>query len=767
MSGVELLAPAGQWECLIAAVQNGADAVYLGGKGLNARKGAGNFDAEELKRASDYLHERGKKLYVTVNTIVKQREFGELEQVARELAACHADAAIVQDFGVCEALGQMVPGLRLHASTQMAVCNRQGAEYLKKRGFERAVLAREMPLEEIRACSEAGIETEVFCHGALCVACSGQCLFSSMVGGRSGNRGMCAQPCRMEYSLSGAARVSGYLLSPKDLMTAPILGEIVSAGASSLKIEGRLKRPEYVAIVTRIYRKLLDGAPFTEKDEDELKQIFNRGGFTQGYLRGVSDGSFLSVKRPSHWGIRAGESKDSKTITLERDISAQDAAAIRPENGEDVPVHLNGSKGMRVQNPARLKGEVYLMSSASQLSDAKESYRVEKQMVRLSARLEARVGKALSLTLSDGKAVQSVSGEKVEQAQSKKADPARVREQLSKTGGTCYSIEDAVIDMDEDAFVPVSEINRLRREALEMLGKKRIELRSGATGSVREYDFPDALLAAREKPGLSVMGSDILTLRACLQEGADDAIYFPADLREEALEKADIRGLFIHLPAVCSGSDLEVLNRFCLKHSAEEKGVYLSNIGQMGLDWPGEKRFGFELNLCNTGALSFLNISDERYIPSVELTAAETSALGGNQELVVYGRLPLMHLRHCPLNAARGGELHAACRACDEAKEGKRLNDCFLTDRMKAVFPLRRTASDSGCIIDVLNSVPLELSGQLKRLPACKSYLILLSVESRDEAIIITRRYRRLADAGESEAANGKYTTGHYFRPIE
>ena len=273
---------------------------------------------------------------------------------------------------VNRSFSQMVPGLRLHASTQMAVSSAQGAEYLKKRGFERAVLAREMDLDEIRKSAETGIEIEVFCHGALCVACSGLCLFSSLVGGRSGNRGACAQPCRMEYMLNGARQASGYLLSPKDLMSAGFLDKLAGAGVKSLKIEGRLKRPEYVAVVTGIYRRLLDGDDFTPEDEEKLRQIFNRGGFTRGYAEGIRDAEFLSVRRPSHWGVGVGRAVSARQIRLTKDVLNADTLVVRPEKGEDVPVRLQGAAGLSVKNPSSVTGELIRLTSEKQMEEAAE-----------------------------------------------------------------------------------------------------------------------------------------------------------------------------------------------------------------------------------------------------------------------------------------------------------------------------------------------------------------------------------------------------------
>ena len=278
---MELLSPAGNREALIAAIACGADAVYLGYTAFGARSYAGNFDADGLHEAVEYAHERGKKIYVTVNTLVKQCETDDLCDVLDLLSGVHVDAVLVQDMGAVRIIQEHYPQLVLHASTQMTINNAQGAQLMKNMGFARVVPARECSLEELRKMADIGIEVEAFAHGALCVAVSGQCLFSSMIGGRSGNRGRCAQPCRLPYSLGDGT--SGYLLSTKDLMLIDRIPELRDAGVYSFKLEGRMKRPEYVGVITQAYREALDAAEAhveyhpSQATIEGLRQVFNRG----------------------------------------------------------------------------------------------------------------------------------------------------------------------------------------------------------------------------------------------------------------------------------------------------------------------------------------------------------------------------------------------------------------------------------------------------------------------------------------------------------
>ncbi|MBR1560917.1 MAG: U32 family peptidase, partial [Clostridia bacterium] len=305
---MELLAPAGDMDALRAAVQNGADAVYLGTGSFNARRHAGNFDGEALKRAVDYCHLRDVRVHVTLNTLTRQDELPALFDTIRLINESGADAVIVQDFGAARAVRQMAPDIELHASTQMAAHNVQAARFLRGQGFGRVVLARECTFEDMAACAATGIDVEAFVHGALCVACSGQCLMSSLVGGRSGNRGLCAQPCRLPWRLDGR---EGYLLSTRDLCGIDDLARLRDAGVASLKIEGRLKRAEYVAVTVAAYRRALDalydGVPFdTNAARDDLRQMFNRGGFTRGYGAGVREDALMFPDRPNHLGVAAG-----------------------------------------------------------------------------------------------------------------------------------------------------------------------------------------------------------------------------------------------------------------------------------------------------------------------------------------------------------------------------------------------------------------------------------------------------------------------------
>ncbi|HET8685709.1 MAG TPA: peptidase U32 family protein, partial [Methanosarcina sp.] len=366
----ELLAPAGGMEAFVAAVENGADAVYLGARAFSARGYASNFSEKELEEAIDYAHLRGAKVYVTVNTLLKEEEVEHALKLLSCLREMGTDAVIVQDLGLISLAGKYLPDLPLHASTQMTLHNSEGVEFAKKMGMERVVLSRECSLEEIKRIKEkTGTEIEVFIHGALCISYSGQCLLSSLIGGRSGNRGFCAQPCRKKYRLYCEGKpiktTGSYLLSPKDLNTTSGLGALIEAGVESFKIEGRMKRPEYVAGVVRIYRRLIDRylenpAEYfvSEEEQETLTQLFNRG-FTQGYFFENPRWELMSRENPHNRGVPAGtvtgyDRRSNRIfVRLSRPLRLGDGIMV--ENAETRPE----DKGKIISSMYTGKGPVY------------------------------------------------------------------------------------------------------------------------------------------------------------------------------------------------------------------------------------------------------------------------------------------------------------------------------------------------------------------------------------------------------------------------
>lgn len=800
MNKPELLAPAGGQDALIAAIQSGADAVYLGAGSFNARQSADNFSGNTLASAIRYAHERNARVHVTLNTLVREDEQTALIQAIEQIASAGADAVLVQDFGVARLVREIAPELPLHASTQMAAHNRAAVEFLAKQGFARAVLAREMTLDEIRACANLGIETEVFVHGALCVACSGQCLFSSLVGGRSGNRGRCAQPCRLPYRMDGR---EGYLLSTRDLCAIEKLDALAEAGVASLKIEGRLKRPEYVSTVVRAYRSALDHKICPDESTIEsLGQMFNRGGFTEGYLPGVTDTQLIYAARPNHLGVTVGKCSQNGKICLTADLGPADVLALRnpPKHSDiraesavqtstlrhdcmealaaDRPVKLSGRAGETIACPDAKKGDYLIrLVSERQMQDARTFCAGEHRAIRLNARLKLRVGQRLELTVfpeNENDEIHTVTafGDPVERAQSRGADPSRVRAQLEKTGGTAYCMGKIELDMDSDAFCPVSALNAIRRDALEQLSALR-------------QPKPYALYAPKplepiahsipKTPEIMVESANPAVLRRAMQSGAAGAIFSPEDVRMDALNAAlEVlpEKFFLAPPMVLGERSLEALNAWANAHSDRLAGAYLTNIGQFNFPWHGEIRADFSLNAANRKAVRQLREwGANRIAPSVELTAGQIALLDGALELIVHGYLPLMQLRHCPYRTTHNlpGK-HESCRRCDSTQDP--VTGKTLIDRTGAQFTLRRVATDEGCIVRIMNSVPLMLLKRANRLPKADAWRIMTEDEGEVESLI--RLYSLAARNADfkSDPDWAKYeslaaTTGHFFRGVE
>ena len=771
----ELLAPAGSAAAMVAAVQCGADAIYLGAGDFNARKNADNFGGE-LDSAVGYCHARNVKAYVTLNTMVRQDELGRLEKTISEICLSGADGVIVQDLGTARAVRQMAPTLPLHASTQMAVHNPQGVEFLVKQGFDRVVLAREMTYKEIAACANMGAELEVFVHGALCVSCSGQCLLSSLIGGRSGNRGLCAQPCRMKYHMDES---EGYLLSTRDLCGLDGLQELMEAGADSLKIEGRLKRAEYVAQTVGTYREAVDsilkGASFDmENSKQQLRQMFNRGGFTRGYGFGVEDVELMYHARPNHLGVQIGSGRKNGEIILDDAIDAKDVLALRRSGSDDIPVHAqNAPAGSLRMTEARKGDQLIRLVSQAQMKACQEAFAGEKKKFPLDMQLELRVGQPARLRISDGIFSVSCEGEDVQEAKSRPADPERIRSQMEKLGDTPFFIRSYDAGIDAKAYLPVSALNALRRNAVEQL----FILRMGKPHECAPMALPESIRNAKVKPGIIAQSSDPEILVRALSSGADYAAYAPMDIRTDALD-GDLARLpkqfDLVLPPVMAQGTLNILNAWAKANAQRIRRTLISNIGQMALSWPGVLFGDMRLNIANS--LSVQQLAEWNfagYTPSIELNRSQIDAFGGNKELIVYGSIPLMHLRHCPIRTT--GKIkgrHADCRRCDRCSADEAISSKVLTDRMGAAFPLRRVASDEGCVIQLLNSAKLMLLRKHASLPACGGWRLLLDADDPVEAVV---RLHRAAIDGEDVRLHPDWhilnemntTTGHYFRGAE
>lgn len=503
---IELLAPAGSVESLISAVQNGADAVYIGGKIFNARINANNFDDKRMTAAIDYAHLRGVKVFVTMNTLIKDEELIEALRYAKLIYEAGADALIIQDLGFGSLVRDMLPDFELHLSTQATISDRQSFEVAKKLGYKRIVLSRELSLDEIKEISDIDdVEVEVFVHGAICVSYSGQCQLSRRYGGRSGNRGTCAQACRLPYITNltkDKAEKNVYALSPRDLCQVENLGELIEVGVKSFKIEGRMKSPEYVGVITRIYRKYIDlylkngEYKISEEDRKSLMQIFNRGDFTEGFLHKDEESKFMSNTIPKNNGIYAGDvtfsKKGSKLINISSKLglSLHDGLEIRKENGEIISSGIITYLKKEADGSYLIgdfKGNIktghhaYRTSQVDQIEKIRKTFKdidiFDRDDKKYNKKLEIKLilisaNGLLTLIADAGNGIISKVSRKILISDEEPSSIDKIKKSLFKTGNTSFSISNIEFKGDFNIKIKISEINELRRECLNKLSKK-------------------------------------------------------------------------------------------------------------------------------------------------------------------------------------------------------------------------------------------------------------------------------------------------------
>ena len=501
MKKIELLAPAGNMNGLYSAINAGADAVYIGGYAYSARGYAKNFSNEELVSAIEYAHRYGVKIYVTVNTLIYDDEVHTFMSYIDFLHKNNVDAIIIQDLGMLDLIRKTYPNLEIHASTQMHIHNIEGVKFAQKYGIKRVVLARETPIDTIREIkNKVDIDLEVFCHGALCVCYSGQCLMSSLIGGRSGNRGVCAGTCRLPYDLiDGNSRIinkNKFLLSMKDLNTVEYVGRLIKAGVTSLKIEGRMKREEYIYLVVSIYRKAIDSfyetgsVKITDSDLLNLKKIYNRM-FTKGFLFNEENDNIVNQFRPNHQGIKIGDvlsqNKNYVQIKLTQNIKQGDGIRIL-NNVQDVGLQLNyiyknnklikeAFKGdiisLKISDKVNIGDIVLKTTDILQIEEIKNH--IDNNLrVKISGYLEAKKDGLLLLKLDDSKNLVEVKFENcVEKAKTNPITHNQIIKQIKKLGNTIYELEKLDLNVDDDIFISIKDLNELRRMAILKLDESR------------------------------------------------------------------------------------------------------------------------------------------------------------------------------------------------------------------------------------------------------------------------------------------------------
>nr|WP_319489637.1 DUF3656 domain-containing protein [uncultured Caproiciproducens sp.] len=601
---MEVLAPAGSPESLTAAVRAGADAVYLGGSAFSARAGAKNFDDGELKTAVEYCHARGVKVYLAVNTVLLQDELQKALDFISYACTLPVDALLVQDTGLIWLLQKCAPGLRMHASTQMSIHTPLGASALYKAGLKRVVLARELSLREMAEIHEASpVELEAFVHGALCMSVSGQCYFSSVLGSRSGNRGLCAQPCRLPFSVTGG---TGHDLSLKDLSMICRMDELSQAGIVSAKIEGRMKRPEYVAAAAHACRLAADGEPVPPELVENLGAVFSRSGFTTGYVDGKLGRDMF--------GIRSKE-----------DVTGATSAVFSELHG--------------LYNREYQRNPVYFHLTIQK----------DQPVVLLAAD-------------SDGRTARATLGETPQPAVNRPIDEERCAGQLKKTGGTPFYAERVTCEIGEGLSVPVSSLNNLRRAALEKLEQTRRN-HPAIPFQMCQIPLSNNHMAKKMKLRARFAGAVLPpSAKKC------EIVYLPYNTDFNTIRELKENGypVALEIPRGMFGLENAVKNRLEAAKTAGITDVWAGNLGaaelarELGLNVHG----GFSLNITNTAALEWyreFGLADAEL--SFELMLQQAAAIGGElpRGLLLYGRLPLMLTRNCPAANADG------CQNCRTA----------------------------------------------------------------------------------------------------
>lgn len=770
---MENLAPAGNWDALRSAVAAGADAVYLGYAAYSARAGAGNFDEQQLRDAVRFAHLHHVRVHVTVNTLIKDGEMAGVVDVLRLLSEIRVDAVLVQDLGVLRMARRCFPDLPIHASTQMAIHNATGVRFCRNQGMTRAVLARECSAAEIALAAKEGIEIEVFGHGAQCVAVSGECLFSSVVGGRSGNRGRCAQPCRLLYTYRGKTAA---WLSPRDVCMRDDLPELNKAGVASIKLEGRLKRPEYVATIANSYRNAIDAMDnghFRKADENEitgLRQIFSRGGFMRGYAMGAEDAGVIDPARVSHGGMKIGRVEfaagNMARVRLERNLDDGDGLQIRTAQGDAELIYAGHDTEagqiavVRLRPDIRTKAgdEVYRLTSEKQLQWARS---LVIPAIPADMALIAYPGKPLALTMTDGESSVTVTGDTVAPAQSRAMSEEDARRSLGKLSDTPFSLRTLTVQT-AGAFVPVSALNQLRREACQQLAEARIAAFTRKAGREETSDdliYPDT----PDAPSMAIVRTR--EQADAMQGAADLLVWYPEDFRVDALESGlrDMPdGVWLQLPTVCEEKTLDLLYAFVQRNAGKLGGIVLGSVGQLGCTWNVPMGAGSGIPVMNRRAAQFLLEQGCRFVTaSSELSGAELRTLMQNHPPVVvpaYGREQLMLLHHCPARTYLGlTKGHAACRMCDQHSPDA-LAGQTLTDRRGTVYPLLRQRLPEGCLVRLMNALPTNNIRRVRQ--AGYAPMMVLTTENAQEAADV----RAVMD-GEMRELEG--TSNHWNRPVE
>ncbi|MBE6150383.1 MAG: U32 family peptidase [Firmicutes bacterium] len=693
MKKVELLSPVGNMETLYFAIHNGCDAVYFAGKKFGARKFANNFSEEEIVDAIKYCHLYGVKAYITVNTLMFDNELEEVLEYIDFLYKANVDALIMQDIGLIKKTHELYPNLEIHISTQSHNHNDHGIDFFEKLGATRIVLDREMSLDEINRLNTK-LEKEVFIHGALCVSYSGCCLFSSMNGGRSGNRGECVASCRLKYDLfknDQQIKTDGkYLLSTKELNTLNHIKELIESGISSFKIEGRMKSPEYVGFVTRLYRKAIDkyynneDMTISEEDIYNLKKLYNRE-FTEGYLFNKSGKELMNIKTPNHLGVEIGRviEYDRKyiKILLTDDVNQEDG--IRLPNNEGMILNRIYNNKLLLVNKIE-KGNILVIDNKVNLKEKgkvlktidkklmEELKKYTEKKIPIDIEIICKINNPIKMIINDETNTISKEYSKVEKADNYPIEKDRIIKQITKLGNTPFSVNNIKLDIDENIFISIKDLNELRRSIIDEL----IELRQNKKKNYQKVNYQEIVKNKKNnKININVLIRTKEQLEACISNNID--IIYTEDklLYEEYKDKCNI---YLKLP------------RVLLKHpNYKDERLLITEIGSLNAFKENNNLIAdYTLNITNKESIKLLEKNNVNLVTiSPEITIERLKNIDkfdSDIQYIIYGTIELMIMKYCPLKMLENND-NNNCNLCS------RNNKYYLKDQNNFKYPVLNT----------------------------------------------------------------------------
>lgn len=748
----ELLSPVGNLESLKQAIHNGADAVYLGGKKFGARAFADNFNETEMIAAIKYCHLYGVKIYVTINTIIYESEIEECINYIRFLHQNNVDALIMQDLGLIKIVHEKFPNLEIHASTQMHIHNEEQLKFLEKLGIKRVVLARELSLEEIKKLN-TNLEIEAFIHGALCISYSGQCLFSSLLMERSGNRGSCAGICRLPFTLiknDTEIKTNGkYLLSPKEFSSIDDFDKMMSSNIYSFKIEGRMKSPTYVGFITRLYRNLIDNyekgirATITEEERKNLNLLFNRG-FTKGHMFEAKNDDLMNIKTSNHQGIPIGEvleiKKDKIKIKVFEELNQEDGIRFASEDKGMIVNFLYNEKGLLtssipknsigyVDNKIGLKEKGSVLKTIdSKLINALE--KIEEKKIPIIGRVCAKIGTPLTITISDGTFEATKNGSLVETSLKNSTEETTIREKIESIGNTPFTFNTLKIEKDENIFLPMSELKNLRREIIAELQEKR-ENRAPKLFVEKELNKRKDV-AEKQNVGckINALVRNEEQLRTCLEENINEIYVTEETLYQKY--KAH-KNIYLRLSRVKQNFG-----------NHERENILVGEIGSLYKYSPNNNIItdyyfnvvnGYHVNTLLEQNAKRVTLSIENKINNIEDIVRNVEEKE-KIELILYGRPEVMILKHCPLNHLVNKEIF--CNICENKDK------YFLKDRNEKLYPIKPERKENH-LTHLFHYKEIDLIDNIKEYQniGIKHFRIELFEESPEEIKSILRKIRK------------------------